>query len=141
MFPIHRLILLKCREISLNHSIHCLRRILRTRLPHERRHIVIDGTTTTALEIYETGNAILEHDITRLEIAVQEHIIVITEQQGHQTVELILKQTLVELDTHTLKEAVLEIVQIPHHSALIELTHRVAERKIKMLWHTELYMR
>ena len=127
MFLIHRLILLKCREISLNHGIHRLLRIPGTRLPHERRHVVIDGTSTPALEVNKTGNTILQHHITRLEITVQERIVVITEQQGYHTVELVLKQTLVELDTDTLKEAVLEIVQVPHHCALIELTDRVAE--------------
>ena len=56
-------------------------------------------------------------------------------------VKLLFKPALIELNAHPLKETVFEIVQIPHYDPLIEITHGITEREIKMTRNAELYSR
>ena len=101
-------------KVFVNEEVSCLVRELGRRLPKERCHIIIDRTSATTLEVNEIWFSILQHDVARLEVTIEEGVLLVIKQIISQALEVLLELVLVELDTLELEEAVLEIVEVEH---------------------------
>ena len=108
-------------KVFVNEEVSCLVRELGRRLPKERCHIIIDRTSATTLEVNEIWFSILQHDVARLEVTIEEGVLLVIKQIISQALEVLLELVLVELDTLELEEAVLEIVEVEHDARPIHL--------------------
>ena len=127
MHPVDTPVASKGIHISIDHGIDSLGSVFRPCLPHKGGYVVIHRTSAPALEVYKVWFAILEHDIARLEIAIQKDIVIVAQKTRRHLHKLILKPVFVELYAHTFQETVLEVVQIPHNGAFIEISSWITE--------------
>ena len=77
---IHLLELLQGTEISTDEVLFEVFGETGAGLPDEGGYIVIDGTAATALEVDEPGVSVLDHDVTGLEVPVQERVVVFLQE-------------------------------------------------------------
>ena len=83
-------------------------------LPEEGSDIVIDGASATSLEVDEVWLAVFQHDIARLEVTIEEGILLVLEEVIRQTLEVLLQLELIELNSLEFEEAVFEVVEVEH---------------------------
>ena len=104
-------------------------------LPQEGCNIVLHRPTAPALKVNEIGLQLLatrhDHHITALKISIHKAIDGMLQQIARQSVEIVFQQVLTKLYLRALKETILPIVQIPHHGAMVECRHGIADRPIE----------
>ena len=79
----------------------------------QRGNIILSGSSPTPLEIDVIGGSVFEHDVARLEVAVEKEIAVGRKQEFDKAVEVPFQQFFVELYVFEFKEIVFEIIEIP----------------------------
>ena len=81
------------------------------------------------MKIDEVRFAILQHDVARLEITIEEGVCLLHQQIVCQLFEILLQFELVELDTFEFEETVFEVVEVEHHACPVHLLLREAMRE------------
>ena len=119
-----------------------LMRILRRSLPEERGQVIIVGTLTTTLIVNKVWIAVVvEHDITGLEVTIEEGIGRLCRQVFGKEPEVGFEFQLVKIKLGGFQETVLEIIQVEEHTVLIELRLWITVREVKFTGATDLDVR
>ena len=126
-------------EIAFEHLLLEIFRITGPGLPDEGSHIIIDGASSSPLEVYEIRDIVLDHDIPRLEIPVKERLTHVFKKVVLELLEVILEFDLIEIKTRSLEETVLEIIEVEHYHPLAECRFGIAYVPIQPFPATELY--
>ena len=69
---------------------------------------------------------VIEHHIPCLEVAIQKAVVVLGSEVFGKEPEIGLKLQLVEIQSRSLEEAVLEVIEVEEYAVLIELRLRIA---------------
>ena len=112
-----------------------------TGLPDKGCQVVPDRSLAPTLEVDVPGLPVVDHDVARLEVAVQEGIGACLQQVRLQTVEVVLERDLLELDAGRLEIAVFEIVEVEVDHPRVKLRIRIADTEIQALRTFELDLR
>ena len=123
-FPVDIDILRKGCQIRFKQALLKCRIVTCSRMPYERRHIIIHRASSSALEIYEIRLPVAYHDIPGLKISIEKgrHICLETARNRKgacckifsKPLEVFLKQNFMKLYPSCLEETIFEIVQIKH---------------------------
>jgi hypothetical protein len=100
-------------EVVLEQLVPTVVRDRRLRVVEQRRDVVLRRAAPAALVVDEVRLVIDQHDVARLEVAVQEVARVRAQQEVRERLEVVLEPLLVERDVRQLQEVVLEVVQVP----------------------------
>ena len=110
-------------------------------LPKEGGQVVIVGTLASALIIDEIGMAgTVEHNIARLEVAIEETVRLLGGQLLGKEVEVGFELEFMEVEVGGLQETVLEIVEIEQHTVDIKLRLGMALAEVEPTGTTNLDM-
>ena len=94
------------------------------------------------MEIYKIGFPILNHHVPGLEVPVHEGLMpLILQEVILKFFQVILQPGLVELQTGSLEETILEVVEVKHNHPPVEGRIRITDRPVKSLGPLELYLR
>ena len=128
-FPVKiRQIALHGTYVGIHEGILYILRVGGPDLIDEGNEVIVDGTTSSALEINEIRLSIADHDIAGLEIPAQEGIATVRacENVPGKALEIILQGNLVEFKRGRLQETVFEIVQVEVHHPAVEAALGIA---------------
>ena len=82
----------------------------------------------------EVNLPIVNHDVARLEIAIEEEVAVALQQLVHQRLKIILQFLIVEGDAGQFYKVIFEVVEVPLHRLPIECMARISHREIQSLF-------
>ena len=117
--------------------------ILGRSLPQERCHVIVIRSAATTLEIDEVRLALgIEHDVTRLEVTIEEALFVVGRREvlGQQA-EIGLEFQLMEVEFGSLQEAILEVVEVEQHAVGIESGLGIAVGEVEAVSTVQLDVR
>ena len=115
------LILLQTLQIDLDEFLAQLFRIACRGLPKETCHIILNRTFPAALEIYEIRILLaIEHDIAGLEVTIHEGTTWDAHNVAGHQLERCLQLQFVEIQTCSLEEAILEVIEVEQDVCLIK---------------------
>ena len=112
----------------------------RLRLPQKRGHVVVERAAASALEVDEIRLIVDEHDVAALEVTVHEGVRLAAHQHHRHRLEVVLQLVLVKLQSGGFQETVFEIVEVPHHRAVVELRQREAFVEVQSRCSAELHI-
>jgi hypothetical protein len=98
----------------------------------ERGDVVLQSTFAAALVVDEIGLAVAEHDVARLEVAVEKIIARGAEKKIGETIEIVFERMVVEGDTSEAEKIVFEIVEVPGDGLAIETGDGIADTVIEI---------
>ena len=85
-----------------------------------------------SLVIEETGLAVAQHDVARLEIAIQKVIARRAEQKFGQAAEVVFQRLLVERNAGKPQKIIFEVVQVPRDGLTVETGARITDLVIQI---------
>ncbi|MNC86978.1 hypothetical protein D3C83_26710 [compost metagenome] len=89
------------------------------------------GALSASLVIQEEGLSIAKHDVARLEVPVQEVIVIRVQQELRQAAEIVFQNLFIEGNSGELEKIVLKVVQVPGNGLTIEACPRVTHLVIE----------
>src|SRR5882762_1997266 len=92
----------------------------------ERSDVILQGAFAAALIVQEKWQAVAQHNVARLEVAIQKVIVGGAQQELGQAAEVVLQRLFVEGDASQSEKIVFEIIQIPGDGLAIETGARIA---------------
>ena len=113
-------------EIVIEQLLAQLRRQIGLGVVEKRRDVVLQRAFAAALIIQKKWLAVAQHDVARLEIAIEKIIAVGAQQELRQAAEIVFQRLLVEGNAGEPKKVILEIIQIPGDGLAIEAGARIA---------------
>src|ERR1019366_4009941 len=119
-------------EIMIQQLLAQLRRQVGLGIEQKRSDIVLQRASAAALVIQEKWIAAAQHDIARLEIAIEKVIARGTQQEFSQAAEIVFQRLFVERNVGQPKKIVLEIIQVPGDGLAIETGARIAHLVIQI---------
>src|SRR5258707_10287657 len=93
----------------------------------ERGQVVLECAFAAPLVVEKIGFAVAKHDVTRLEVAIEEKIAFGTEKKLGEAFEIVFEGLFVEWNAGEAEEVVFEIVEIPNDRLAIEAAAREAD--------------
>ena len=93
----------------------------------QRGDVVLQRAFAAALVVEEERLAIAQHDVARLEIAIEKVVVRRGEQEFGEAGEVVFEGLLVEGNAGEAQEIVLEVVQVPGDGLAIEAGARIAD--------------
>src|SRR5215471_3014432 len=112
-----------------------LRREIRLRIVQQRSDVVVQCALASTLVVEEKRIPILQHDVPRLEVTIEEVVVICREQELRQAAEVPFERLFIEGNTRQPQEVVLEVVQIPRDRLPVEartgITHLVIHREAR----------
>ena len=110
----------------------------RLRLIQQRCKVVLQSPSSSTLIVNKIDITVLEHDVPRLEITIEEIVLVRFQQTFDQRVEVVFEVQLVERDVGEFQEVVFEIVQVPLDGLPVEGRGGGADGKVEVFLSTKL---
>ena len=138
MLLVHLLVGLEGPEVGFDEILLQILREAGAGLPDEGGYIVVDGTASAALEIYEPGIPVLDHHVAGLEVPVHKGVILFLQQIGLELLEIVLEENFIEFQAGGLEETVFEVVEVEVHHPGVEGLLRVAHLPVQPLCALEL---
>ena len=120
------LIFLESFQIAVDHPFLEPLRVAEPCLPYEGRDVVIYRASSTSLEINKIRLPVLDHHVSRIEIAIEEGIAGVLQKVLSEKFEFVLQTHFVKLQSARLEEAVLEVVQVKHYHPVVKGRLRIA---------------
>src|SRR5579872_451032 len=93
----------------------------------QRSDVILQSAFAAALVIEEERLAVAQHDVARLEIAVEKIVVAGGKQKPGQAPEILLEGLFIERHAGKAEEIILEIVEVPGDGLAIEARTRVTD--------------
>ena len=97
-----------------------LRRQIGLAVEEQGGDVVLQRALAAALVVEEQRLPVAQHDVARLEIAIEKIIVIGAEQKLGQAAEIVLQRLLVEGNAGQAQKVILEIVQVPGDGLAVE---------------------
>src|SRR5271165_414151 len=94
--------------------------------------VVLQRAFAAALVVQEKWRAVAQHDVARLEIAIEKVVPVRAQQELCEAAKVVLQRLLVERDAGEAEKVILEIIQIPGDRLAVETAPRIADFVIQV---------
>ena len=98
----------------------------------KRGDVVLQRAFAAALVIEKEGLAVAQHDVARLEIAIEKVVAGGAQQEFRQAAEIVFQRLLVEGNAGEPEKVILEIIQIPGDGLAVEAGARIADFVIQI---------
>ena len=134
-------VLFQFRQIAFQHPFLEGSRVVCTRMMYEGDYIIIYRSAFSSLEINEIRLSVPDHDISGVEVSVEECRSVFFQEVIRQRLEILLKQHFIEFDPKRFQKAVFEIVQVEHYHLAVIAGLMAAVGKVKPFSTLKLYLR
>ena len=119
-------------EIMIEQLLAQFRRQIGLGVVQKRSDVVLQRAFAAALVIQKKWIAVAQHDVARLEIAIEKVIAIGAQQEFRQAAEIVFQRLFVEGDAGEPEKVVLEIIQIPGDGLAIEAGARIAHLVIQI---------
>src|SRR5581483_1263926 len=93
----------------------------------KRGYVVLERALAAALIIQEIRLSVAQHDVARLEIAVEEEVAGRREQEFREPAEVVFQRLLAERNAGEPQKIIFEVIQIPRDRLPVETCSRVTD--------------
>src|SRR5271157_5180577 len=119
-------------EIMIEQLLAQLGRQIRLAIVQKRGDVILQCPSAATLVIQEEWMAVPQHDVSRLEIPIEEVTVAGAQQELRQASEIVFQRLFVKGDASESEKVVLEIIQVPGDGLAIEARARIAHLVIQI---------
>ena len=119
-------------QIMIEQLLPQFRRQIGLRVVEKRRDVVLQCAFASALIVQEVRLPVAQHDVARLEIAIEKIIARRAQQELRQPAEIIFQSLFVERNAREPQKIIFEVVQVPGDRLPVETSSRIADLVIQI---------